>query len=889
MNGCCDDIPLLTEVWHRAGLSSLPKRAGDHAAFLSAMLARLSAADFPALRDLRVRTPEDPAIALLDAAAAMADIVTFNAMLARSEHFLRTAGERRSLVALARFLGQEPSPGLAATAYLAWTLEDGPGAPEAVVIPAGTRVASTPPPGAAPAIFETLTEIEARPEWGAMRPLPARPHPVLSATTDRLRVKGIRADIRPGEDIALVWGTAVADRAARRVAAIRTDPARQETEIDLAPLPAPIPIFALPLLAAATFTLAPLPMTNVTTGPAVLQLSWKGNDLAAFAGIQRWPLVSLRLNLQAQRDERREPPGTGAFRFTRSAGAFGRDAPRWASLPPAQRLGERVRNAQGTEVSVAAPYPTDWDATGSNTLNADATQAGISGGMHLDSTVPEALPGSWTLLRGNGRTLVANVTASEEVERAAFTLSARVTRLNLDTTNGFNEMRRRAVSVALGSERLELAPIPIPEPVAGNSLVLDAAYLGLREGQAIAVSGPREDLSGVAGSEVATIAAVEVVDGLSVLTLMRALRHRYRRADCRVNANLTLASHGEARTEVLGSGDGRTPFAAFRIGAAPVTQLPAATSAGRASTLTVHVSGETWAEVPTLVGRGPADRVYIATTGEDGATTLRFGDGVTGARLPSGIGNVVAAFRVGLGEAGLVPENTLNLPVTRPAGVRAVTNPEAAADAAERDGPEAIRLAAPLGVRTLGRTVSLQDHEDMALAFPNIAKALARWSWNGRARGVFLTVAGARNTVVDPSGTLGKALAGALRAAGDGRVPIRIAAHRSAFFRIEGKLRRDRGRDRAAVDAAVEAALRTHFRFAARRFGQEVAASEVIGVIQAVPGVLAFDLDLLVRSDGTPAADGLLPAAMPQAGVAAALPAELLLLDPRPLAFGDLA
>lgn len=704
-----------------------------------------------------------------------------------------------------------------------------------------------------------------------------------------MRVKGIRADIRPGEEIALVWGTAVADRAARRVTAIRTDPAREETELDLAPFPAAPPLFALPLLAAASFTLAPLALTNTTSGPSVLQRSWKGADLGAFATIQRWPLHALRLNLRALRDERQEPPGTGAFRFTRAASAFGRDAPRWSSLPVAQRVGQRVRNAAGTEVSDPATHPTDWDHASRNTLAADATAAGISGGLHLDAAVPEALPGSWALLRGNGRTVVANVTSSEEVDHAAFTLSSRVTRLGLDTTAGFDAIRRRAVAVQLGSERLVLAPIPLTEPVEGNRIVLDAAYLGLAEGQPIAVSGPREDLSGVVGSEVATIADIEVVDGLTVLTLARALRHRYRRDACRVNANLSPASHGEARMEVLGSGDGRTAFASFRIGAGPVTHLPAGTPAGRASTLTIRVSGEAWEQVPSLAGRGPADRVFLATTGEDGTTTIRFGDGVTGARLPSGMGNVVAEFRVGLGAEGMVPAGALNLPITRPAGVRAVTNPEAAADAAERDGPEEIRLAAPLAVRTLGRAVSLQDHEDMALAFPNIAKALARWSWDGRTRGVFLTVAGARNTEVDPDGMLGRALAGSLRAAGDGRVPIRIAAHRPALFRIEGRLRRDRRLDRAAVDAAVEAALRIRFGFDARRFGQEVAASEVLGAIQAVPGVLAFDLDLLVRSDGTAAVDGLLTAAMPEAGVGAALPAELLLLDPRPLAFGDLA
>jgi predicted phage baseplate assembly protein len=237
----------------------------------------------------------------------------------------------------------------------------------------------------------------------------------------------------------------------------------------------------------------------------------------------------------------------------------------------------------------------------------------------------------------------------------------------------------------------------------------------------------------------------------------------------------------------------------------------------------------------------------------------------------------------------LVGSGALTLALTRPAGMRAVTNPEPATDAAAPDAPDDIRLTAPLRIRTLDRVVSLQDYEDFARAFAGIAKARATWSWDGRARFVFLTVAGPDGTTLDPAGTIATALARALRDAGDPRVRLRIAPHRAAFFVLEAKLSRDTALSAPAIDAAVEATLRQRFSFAARAFGQPVAASEVLAAIHAVPGIHAVDLDRFERSDGAAPRDGLLTASLPPAGEAAAPAAELLLLDPRPLRFGSFA
>jgi hypothetical protein len=110
------------------------------------------------------------------------------------------------------------------------------------------------------------------------------------------------------------------------------------------------------------------------------------------------------------------------------------------------------------------------------------------------------------------------------------------------------------------------------------------------------------------------------------------------------------------------------------------------------------------------------------------------------------------------------------------------------------------------------------------------------------------------------------------------------------------------------VLAAVEKALRSAFSFDARAFGQPVAQSEVIAIMQAVAGVVAVDLYKLYRSDGfmfyhpaTTAShhsiiidflrlwfmnqmNDILPAATPQVGSDGQVrAAELLTLDPAPL------
>lgn len=65
----------------------------------------------------------------------------------------------------------------------------------------------------------------------------------------------------------------------------------------------------------------------------------------------------------------------------------------------------------------------------------------------------------------------------------------------------------------------------------------------------------------------------------------------------------------------------------------------------------VKVDGRVWNEVKTFAESGPTDAHYIAET-SGRKTTIIFGDGVHGAKLPSG-SKVEATYRTGTGRAGV--------------------------------------------------------------------------------------------------------------------------------------------------------------------------------------------------------------------------------------------
>jgi hypothetical protein len=64
------------------------------------------------------------------------------------------------------------------------------------------------------------------------------------------------------------------------------------------------------------------------------------------------------------------------------------------------------------------------------------------------------------------------------------------------------------------------------------------------------------------------------------------------------------------------------------------------------STLEIYVDGTLWTRVERLSDFGPNDEVYVVFEDSEGQSSIRFGDGEHGARLPSSSSNVVATYRL---------------------------------------------------------------------------------------------------------------------------------------------------------------------------------------------------------------------------------------------------
>ncbi|ALE06448.1 hypothetical protein AL755_14915 [Arthrobacter sp. ERGS1:01] len=227
--GCGSTASTPAATANPPGLSALAYRVGTRTAFLATMTARLSSADHAPLAALRTRDPADASMALLDAWATAGDVLTFYQERLCNEGYLRTATEQRSVQELAALVGWRPRPGVAATAYLAYTVD--PNTAE-VLIPAGSQANSIPAPGESMQAFESSDDLPARAAWNQLRPRMSRDQTAASVTADGLYLAGTATKLAPNDALVLDLGTGTVQ--AVRVKAVTEDPAAQVTYVELA-------------------------------------------------------------------------------------------------------------------------------------------------------------------------------------------------------------------------------------------------------------------------------------------------------------------------------------------------------------------------------------------------------------------------------------------------------------------------------------------------------------------------------------------------------------------------------------------------------------------------------------------------------------------------------
>jgi uncharacterized phage protein gp47/JayE len=895
--GCCSGISVQTPQGENnaAGQSAISYRTGTWATFFDSMLARLSSSDYPALAGLKTRDEDDFSIALLDASAVMLDILTFYQERLANESYLRTATQLYSLTQLSQLIGYQPSPGVSASTYLAFTLSSASGLPDnptttAITIPLGTTVQSVPAQGQTPQSFETSAPILAKADWNALPVQTGKPWVPVGGQTS-VYLAGTSTQLNPG-DAFLVVG----DERRNSVSSPQWD----------------------------------VRIVNTVVPDTINQRT-----------LVTWlePLGS-GFTKPAKKNPR-------FYALRQKAAMFGYNAmnPSLLSSQAIANLGPTFLNGTGGPSGTSGPLA--WifgnDVVTGGTFVDECL-------VDLDSVYTKVVPGGWLVLIAQdghtrrtpaGAVQLFSVASVTSTSRSDYGMSAKVTRVQVGEGTTASDKTTvqwqlspyynlvQATSVLAQSDELPVAEQPLDRPLYGTLLDLEEVRQDLVGVAAVAIIGKSQkivvnmgvtgltfvpddgtaplavlpgntltllqppnkvlskkgtiprwshnteiltlvvaDSSGRSGTvdaqlcqftlttaassdpvvqEFAVVASVELVPwpfAHTRLVLQKATTNCYDRTMTTVNANVGPANGGSSVTELLGNGSAATPNQSFKLKQTPLTYTQAATPSGSASSLQVTVNGAAWTAVPTLYAQAPNARVYSTTNLSGGSAVVQFGDGDEGATVPTGQNNIIANYRVGIGAAGNVAAGTITTLVDRPVGVSGVMNPMAATGGQDAQSVEDIRANAPLSVLTLGRAVSITDYQNFAASFAGISKAYALWIPNGPKRGVFLTVAGVNGASLTGSQTLAN-LVTALRAYGTPQIPIYPQSFYETVFRLTAAIAYDPAYDSTAVNTAVMALLTSTYSFAARDFGQGVSQDEVAALIQGVAGVVAVNVTAL--------------------------------------------
>ncbi|MGG6266448.1 putative baseplate assembly protein [Leptolyngbya sp. AN10] len=344
-------------------------------------------------------------------------------------------------------------------------------------------------------------------------------------------------------------------------------------------------------------------------------------------------------------------------------------------------------------------------------------------------------------------------------------------------------------------------------------------------------------------SELTTLLAAPIDQSIPVIEFQQPLKHCYDPSTVAIHANVVAATHGETiadTIEVLGSGDGNISNQTFVLRKPPLTP----------NSLEIRVNNLLWHEVPALYKLSPDEQAYIVRTTDEGATYITFGDGITGARLPSGIDNVIATYRSGLGLSGNVAPNKLSLLKTRTLGIQGVNNPVPATGGANPEPRDQIRDRAPLTIRTLDRIVSVRDFEDFTRTFPGIGKAQGVSLWSAQSKVIHLSIAGSEGAEISDQSAFYQSLVDAIEQRRDPyQSPPIITSYERIEFHVEATVLIDSRYLAKQVQTTIATQLRDTFSFNNRAFGQSATAAEIIALIQSIDSVISVDLDALYRVD----------------------------------------
>jgi predicted phage baseplate assembly protein len=776
---------------------------------------------------------------------------------------------------------------VSASTYLAYTLDNN-AAP--VTIPAGALSNSVPGPGEAQQAFETSDPLEARADWNELMPRLTRPQTEAEMLRS-LYLKGTATKLNPGDSLLIDDGsvqtlyfveTLTADSTNKRTVvtlrnvkgvslaqayAVQTEEMVVNTTgrstkdsllsevVDALKIPPSLqPMDTTKLsrdiktIYSAQADTAPRLLTALAPGlSTVLYKAWQGLPPQKPAGIHVYAL-----RVQAQPFGHNAPPRLDRISNNMPVMA------EWAIDDPLNTEG--VPPAEGPPTALIMT-----DGTTSPPVEPDHHEPGA---LFLDADYNIA-PGSYAVIVAPDQDPLVEQPTYTHRSLAAYGLSGKTVELDLTTDwfklDGETEQYPvfsliRGTKIYTGSEELELADMPIPDDIADAEIELDGLYDALQPGRWLIVEGTRTDVgrsSGATGTELAMVASVaqkmQVDDnGMPLpgekihtfVTLAAPLAYTYDRTETTIYGNVVHATNGQTRQETLGAGDATLSYQTFTLKQSPLTYVSAATTSGAQSTLLTRVNDIEWHETDTLSLLGPKDREYVTKTSDTAATSLIFGDGKHGARLPTGSNNVAAVYRSGMGRGGNVQPDQVTLLSTRPLGVKAVTNPIRGSGGADAETHDEARTNVPVALMALDRLVSVTDYADFSRVFAGVGKAAAHIIPGKQQQTVQVVIAGADDIPIDPTSDLFTNLYLALRKFGDPYLPIQIVVRDLSALVVSANVKIDPDYEWESVEPKIRKAMLHRFAFDQVDLADSVYLADAIRAIQSVQGVIYVDVDV---------------------------------------------
>ncbi len=806
-NDCRTPLVFPLPIHNRPGLSRIGYRIGTYTKFREVLLHYLDQS--PELAPWTYRGSDDPGIALVEAASVVGDILTFYQDLYANEVYLPTATLSQSVAGLVRLVGYRLSPGVGGNATFAFQITGSTPIAVPARFPITADLAALPDT----VTFETTIELAAVPALSKFALY--QPFTVGSITSgaDRLAI-----------DTAALAGTALEKNT--RLMLISGD-YRQIAVIDDVE--------------------HHFEQTEIT-----LKGGWQGPAAATIT----------------------------AYVLGRDFRHFGYNAPTTQTVV---KSGTATQEPVSFSRTVGSLHILGSGTLGSGTSPKPSTYKynPLPDGSYfpLDSAPDDISAGATFLLSLDVISFLPFTSGAENIfaavpvvsaEKASITVgpltgASTVIHLNGLVTHGFldyTDIRSVQIHETTGGPFTLRAPRrPIPGPTSrlffyGNGQdyrTLDGRLLQLQRnkpdpGQPEAVE---QATATITPSQVGDLAHVT----LRPVTLAPAPQRlgigefplSFPKDDppVWVYANVVAATQGKTeKPVVLGNGDSRASYLTFPIPKVPLTNLLSASATPpQVPQLVVTVDDIEWTPVASLISAGPKDQVYIVREDSTGKSFVQFGDGETGARPPSGVGNVAATYRTGIQAHGPLKPGASADAGAKIRGLDAISMLDDATGGAPPEDPANARQAAPGKIQSLGRLVSLRDFETETLGIPGVTAASAAWQIVDGVPAVAVTVLTetGRSAEIKSITTL---LNNYNICRGPQRFPVVVIPGRRAWTYAEVSVALVPSYQEADVFDTVRDALNELFSVS-RGFGAREYRSRIEGIIQNVTGVAWNDVTAL--------------------------------------------